>query len=80
MGLDRKDLSMLSVSIPVVDWWDIREQIDQLNDAVNRLERVAESLVELYLSERTKSWELILKEMLAKEEKKKGNPNGNRTR
>ena len=72
MSLDKKDLQMISVSIPVVDWWDIREEIDRLNDNVDRLEKVVKSLITLYDEERIKNWELILKEMLREEERKKG--------
>lgn len=67
MGLDRKDLEMMSVSIPTVDWWDIREDIDSLTDTVERLERVVEALALVWKEERTKSWEMILQRMLSKE-------------
>jgi len=74
MGLDKKDLEMLSVSIPVVDWWDIQEEIDRLENLADRLESVEEALIDLYRTERVKSWEIILKKMLEKQEKK-GNRN-----
>jgi len=63
----------MSISVPVIDFLEIREELDRLENAVVRLERVVEVLVELYCSERTKTWEMILKEMLKKDEMKKGN-------
>lgn len=77
MSLEKKDLEMISVSIPVVDWWDIREEIDQLNDTVNRLEKIVEALILLHREERVKNWEMILQKMIEKQEKK-GNRNGSR--
>jgi hypothetical protein len=77
MALDQKDLQMLSVSIPVVDYWEMKEDIDRLEDAVNRLEKVVEALILLHKEERVKSWEMILREMLKKEEQK-GNRNVSR--
>jgi hypothetical protein len=74
MSLEKKDLEMMSVSIPVIDWWDIQEEIERLNDNVNRLERVVEVLIELYRTERVKNWEMILQKMMEKQEKK-GNRN-----
>ena len=70
MGLDPKDFKMLSISIPTVDWWDIRDEIDRLSDAVMRLEKTVEVLVELHRQERVKTWELILTRMLDKQERK----------
>jgi signal transduction histidine kinase len=75
MSLDRRDLEMLTVSIPVVDYWEMREELDRLNDSVDRLERITEALIELYRVERVKNWELILQEMLKQQ---KGNRNGSR--
>jgi len=69
----RKDYEMLSVSIPVVDWWDIKDEIDKLNDSANRLEKIVEAMIELYRSERVKSWEMILQKMYQEEKRKKGN-------
>jgi len=77
--IDERDRQMMSISVPVLDYLEMREDLDRLENAVVRLERVAEVLVELYFSERTKSWEMILKEMLKKEESKKGNYYGHRT-
>jgi hypothetical protein len=78
MSLDKKDIEMMAVSIPVVDWWDIREEIDQLNDTVNRLKKIVEALILLHREERVKTWEMILQKMM-EQEQKKGNHNGNRT-
>jgi len=81
MGLEKKDVEMMAVSIPTIDWWDIRDDIERLANAVERLEKVLECFIVLYHEERVKSWGLILKELLRKEEIKKGNrKNGNRTR
>lgn len=79
MGLDKKDLEMTSVSIPVVDWWDIQEEINRLQEKINRvediadrLERIAEALIALYKEERVKNWTMILQAMLEKQETRKG--------
>ena len=74
--IDQRDRQMMAVSTPVVDYLEMREDLDRLEDAVNRLEKVVECLIELYRSERVKNWELILQEML---KEKKGNNYGNRT-
>ena len=74
MGLGKKDFEMMAVSIPVLDWWDIQEEIDRLEKIADRLESVEEALIDLYRTERVKSWEIILKKMLEKQEKK-GNRN-----
>jgi len=76
MSLDKRDLEMLAVSIPVVDYWEMREELDRLSDAVSRLEKIAELFLLLYKEERVKSWEMILQKMLEKEERKKGNAGG----
>ncbi len=74
MSLDRKDLEMLSVSIPTVDWWDIRQEIDRLSDSVKRLEGTVEALAELYKQERVKTWEAILTKLMERQDRKaKGN-------
>jgi hypothetical protein len=78
MSLEKRDIEMLSVSVPVVDYWEMRDDLDRLEDSVNRLERVVEALIELYRTERVKNWEMILKKMLEKEERKKGNAGGGR--
>ena len=64
MTLDKKDIEMMSIAIPVVDWWDIRDEIDGLSDAVMRLEKTVEALVELHRQERVKTWEMVLTKML----------------
>jgi hypothetical protein len=79
MGLDERDKEMMAVSVPTVDYFEMREDLDRLEDAVIRIEKVVEALILLHKEERVKSWELILREMLRKEDQKKGNRNGNRT-
>jgi hypothetical protein len=75
MSLNQKDLDDTKLARPVaiVDLWNIDDRINRLQDVVIRLEKIVEILVELYLKERVKNWELILREMLKKEELKKGN-------
>lgn len=75
MGFDRKDLEMMAVSIPTVDFMDIREDLERLTDVVDRLERVLEAFIMLYHEERVKNWEMILQAMLRKREEKQGNRN-----
>lgn len=65
MGLDERDHQMISVSVPVVDYFEMREDLDRLEDAVNRLEKMVEALIQLYHEERVKNWQLILQEMMA---------------
>ncbi len=72
MGIEKKDLEMLALSVPTMDLWELREDLDRLEDAVNRLEKVVESMIELYREERVKSWEMILQGML-KEQRPKEN-------
>jgi len=83
MGLEQKDLDDVRQSKPVavVDLWDIDDRIDRLENIAKRLERVLEVLAQLYLEERTKTWELILNELIRQErdQYKKGNFNGNRS-
>lgn len=78
MGLDKRDIEMMCICIPVVDYWEMREDLDRLENVVNRLEKVVEMLIELYRSERIKNWEMILRKMLEKHEEKRGDL-GNRT-
>ena len=79
MGLEKKDLEMMSISVPVVDYWEMKEEIDRLSDCVERLENVLEAFIKLLQEERVKNWEMILQKMLEKEERKKGNRfHGNR--
>jgi hypothetical protein len=61
---------MMAVSIPMIDWFDIRDQIDRLNDDVNRLEKTVEALVEMYQKERVKLWEIILIKMIERKDRK----------
>jgi hypothetical protein len=74
MSLDKKDLEMMAVSVPTTDFWELREEIDRLADMVERLETIVKALVTLYHEERVKNWELILKEMLRREERKVRRP------
>ena len=70
MIFDDKNLELLSVSIPVTDWYDARDEIDSLRESVDRLQKVVEALAELYRTERVKTWELVLNKMLEREDKK----------
>ena len=70
MVFDDKNLELLSVSIPVTDWYDARDEIDNLRESVDRLQKVVEALAELYRTERVKTWELVLNKMLEREDKK----------
>jgi len=81
MGVDHKDFEDVRLSRPVsvTDLWDIDDRISRLEDVVTRLEKVLEAFILLYHEERVKTWEMILQEMLKKEEQKKGNRNVNRT-
>ena len=78
MGLDQRDKEMMALSVPTVDFFELREDLDRLEDTVVRLEKIVEALILLHKEERVKSWTLILQEMLKKEAYKKGNY-GNRT-
>ena len=71
MGLDKKEFEMLAVSIPTLDWLDVREEIERLSDAVNRLETILAGFAELYNRERVKSWELLITKLLEREDKKR---------
>jgi hypothetical protein len=79
MSLDNQDKQMMSVSVPVVDYWEMKDEINHLENTVTRLEKVVETLVQLYKEERVKNWEIILKEMLKKEELKRGKQYGSNT-
>lgn len=81
MTLREEDLEDVRQARPValLDLWGIDDRLDRMEDAVNRLEKIVEALVELYRSERVKNWELILQGMLKEQDKKKGNWNGNRS-
>jgi hypothetical protein len=70
MGLDKKDIEMISISVPVVDYWEMKEEVDKLTDAIERLEKIIECLIALYREERLKTWELVLREMMNRQEKK----------
>ena len=89
MALTEKDLADVKMARPVavIDLWDIDDRIDRLEELADRLEAredrliaAIETLENLYRSERVKNWELILSEMLRKEEQKtRGHHNDNRT-
>jgi hypothetical protein len=79
MGVDKKDLEMMAVSVPVVDYWEMKEELDRLSDCVLRLEKILECFIALYSEERVKNWELILRAMLEKQKSKREN-HGNRIR
>jgi hypothetical protein len=70
MGLDKKDIEMMTMSIPTVDYWEMKEELDRLSDCVERLERCIRALALLHKEERVRDWELILKEMLKQGEDK----------
>ena len=70
MTLDKKDIEMMAVSIPTVDWWDIRDELDRLTDTVDRLETILAAFVELYKQERVKTWETVITKILETEDKK----------
>ena len=79
--IDDRDKEMLCLSIPMVDYWEMKEELDRLSDCVERMEKILEAFIILYQEERVKNWELILREMLeAKELKgvKYGNTKGRR--
>jgi hypothetical protein len=80
MGLDQRDKEMMAVSVPTVDYFEMREDLDRLEDTVNRLEKVVECLIELHRSERVKNWTFILEEMMKKQDRKKGNAGERRFR
>ena len=66
MTLTEKDFDDLRLArpVPVVDLWDLDDRISCLEAIAERLERAVVAFGELYRSERIKSWELILREML----------------
>ncbi len=70
MGLDKKDIEMLSIAVPVVDYWQMKEELDRLSESVTRLEEIVKCLITLYREERVKTWELILWEMANAKDKK----------
>ena len=69
-ALDKKDFEMMAASIPTVDWWDIRDELDRLSENVNRLETILKAILELYNRERVKTWELVITRILEREDKK----------
>lgn len=77
MGLDRHDKEMMCISIPVVDYWEIREDLDRLEDAVSRLERIVEALILLHKEETVKGLTALFSEVL--NQQKKGNRSVDRT-
>ncbi len=80
MELDKQDMEMLTIAVPLVDYWEMKEEIDRLSGAVERFEKILECFIALYREERVKTWEMILHAMLKEQERKKGNwKNGSRT-
>ena len=71
MIFDDRNLEVLSVSIPVTDWYDARDEIDSLRESVERLQKIVEALAELYRTERVKTWEMVLTKMLEREDKRR---------
>lgn len=80
MSLTDSDFQDIRLSRPVsvTDLWDIDDRIDRLEAITGRLERAVVAFGELYRTERIKNWELILREMLKREEEKRGHDNGTR--
>jgi hypothetical protein len=81
MSLTDKDFQDLRLCRPAsaVDIWDLDDRIDRLEAIAERLERAVAAFGELYKGERIKNWELILREMLKREENKRGHDNGTRS-
>jgi hypothetical protein len=69
MSIDKKDREMMSLSVPVVDYFEMKDEIDRLSSTVERLETAIQVLTELYRTERVKTWEIVLREMLNQMEK-----------
>jgi hypothetical protein len=70
MGLDTKDKEMLSISIPVVDYWELKDELERLSETVGQLRDILSCFVQLYRQERVKAWEMVLTKLLEKEDKK----------
>ena len=70
MSNDEKDVK-LARPIAIVDLWDIDDRITRLDDCVERLERIIQTIIEYAHGERVKEFEKILKEEV---EKIKSNP------
>ena len=70
--MDKKDFDDVKLARPValVDLWDIDDRINRLQDMTERLEKVTEILLQLYREERVKNWELILRELMGKRDRK----------
>jgi hypothetical protein len=69
----------LARPVAVVDLWSLDDRVSRLEDVVNRLEKILEALLQLYRSERVKSWELIFNKMIDKELQKKKDYHAHRT-
>jgi len=78
--MDKNDLSKLHAAIPVIGFFEMRADVEQLTSTVERLEKVVDTLVNLYREERVKTWELVLNEMAKDLDQKRGDKNGIRTR
>jgi len=74
--INQKDIGDLKLARPVsiLDLWEIDERIARLENVACRLEKVLEAFILLYHEERVKTWEIMLKKMMEKHEKK-GNRN-----
>ena len=73
MGLNETDIQDVKLArlVAVIDLWDIDDRISHLEEITERLEKVVECMIALYREERVKNWEMILHEMLEKEERQK---------
>ncbi len=82
MSLEQKDLMDVKLARPVavVDLWDLDDRAARLELIAERLEKVARLLSELYMRERTRTWQIILDEMirLKREQYKKDRCNGDK--
>lgn len=74
MGLTEKDIedTMQARPVAVVDLYDVHDLLDKMSTIIDRLEDITRMLHEHLHQERSKSWELILKAMLEKEDQKRG--------
>jgi hypothetical protein len=70
--IEEKDIRDVRLSRPVavVDLWDIDDRVEKLEKLVETLQKAILALEALYREERLRNWELILREMIKREEKK----------
>lgn len=78
MGFAESDFEDVKLARPVavVDLWSLDDRIERLEVGIERVERILKILVNHYHEERVKDWELILKEMLRKEDENRDRKNG----